>query len=174
MLMSPHVSLLLNLLILVVHFVLIAAQTETDGRFMRAAVQAHAIPAAFPRVFPNVSARVFAAGDGRESNGRGANGRGANVAISHARLAKYLARTGPGRSDLAALSPEQRVAVFEALAQCGRDYAAAASHWRDDPDGWRAEFETAEHAVAKRLRSAAIEDEATLARLVRIVVSSAG
>jgi len=169
MLMSPRVSLLLNLLILVVHFVLIVAQTETEGRFLRAVARAHAIPASFPRVFPRPSQDVSSG----EAD-RGAIGVGANVAISHARLAKYLARTAHERSRLAELSPDQRDAVFEALAQCGRDYAAAAMRWRNDPDRWRAEYDTVERAVAERLRSAAIQDKTTLARLVRIVVSSAG
>lgn len=171
--MSPRSSVLLNLLILVVHFVLIAAQTETEGRFMRATMRVHAIPAVRLPALSGVALPVRVRSDDSVLSRSQAAG-GAIGTISHARLAKYLARLEQERSGSIALTAAQRDAVFEALAQCGRDYAAAAARWRSDPAKWRAKYETVEHTVMQRLRSAAIRDEAKLARLVRIVVSSAG
>lgn len=162
--LSGRWVVLLNLLILVVHFALIAAHTQTEERFLRAAVRAHALPASRPLV-----RRVPLERSPGESRQLVADP-GASASYAHARLANFLSHVEPPPQ----LSGEQRRAVFRALSECGGAFQRAAVRWRDQNEVPRSVRSSVREAVEDRLRSAAIRDEATLAQLVRIVMASAG
>jgi len=156
--MSPRVACLLNLLILIVNFVLVCVHTETDVRVLRAATRAAAAPIPW-----RVSER-------RPDRANGDARAGAIGPIPHTRLLKFLALLEGAE----ALSAPQREAVYEALAHCCEELPRAAELVRASGGDPRAVRERVEHEVADRLRAAAIADDAIVARLVRVVVASAG
>jgi len=161
--MSPRVPLLLNLLILVVNFVLLCAHADSDARVLRATTRAAEIPLFRPRWTP-VSASGAVANRDTTPGARGAIG-----PIPHTRLLKFLARLDGS----AELSGPQREAVYDALAHCCEALPRAARSVRSGRGDPRVARDRIEREVADRLRSARIRDE-ELARLVRVVVASAG
>ena len=152
--MSPRSVCLLNLLILVVNFVLVCVHSDTEVRVLRATTRAAAAPVV--RVRPV----------GREYR----DSADAIGPIPHTRLLKFLALLD-GALDLSAA---QREAVYEALAHCCEALPRAAESVRSSGGDARAARDRVEREVGALLRAAAIEDDATVARLVRVVVASAG
>jgi len=147
--MSPRIPLLLNLLVLVVNFVLVCAIAENDARAAAAPLPAPVLRPAPP---PN-----------RANDG-------AIGPVPHTRLLKFLARLD-GAADF---SRPQHEAVYDALAHCCAAMPRAAEgvrRTRGDPRAARARIEA---EVAARLRAAEFRDDAVVARLVRVVVASAG
>ena len=186
---------LLNLAVLVVNFVLVVAHSDTQERVLRATTRM-ACDSPAP---PWLRARAFADLSRREASGRrgaldarrvadaggrtGAQGGaqhslgGAIGQVPHARLLKYLARV----EGLDALSSPQLDAVYGALEHTCRALLQASERVRRRKHGGAGARRSAEQArerieqdVANRLRQAQIQDDQLLARLVRVVVSSAG
>ncbi|MHC4939324.1 MAG: hypothetical protein ACYTHK_10175 [Planctomycetota bacterium] len=148
--MSPRLACLLNLLVLLVNFALVCAHSENAVRVLRATTRAAAAP--LPRWSP-------------PPNRDTPDGIGA---VPHTRLLKFLALLDTE------LPAPQREAVFAALEHCCVELPRAAALVRASGGDPRVARTRIEHEVADRLRGAAIADDETLARLVRIVVSSAG
>jgi len=154
--MGSKITLLLNVAVLVTNFVVCLGATETQVQVARAAVRTVcAVPCA-PRIPPPPAAPPPAAG---------------------ARLVKCLARL----DGLDRLTPAQVEALFLAHDHCRRELAAggerllAAAH-----DGARARAHVealrarVSRDVAATLKAAQVPDGELLARLVRVVMASAG
>ena len=157
--MSPRIPLLLNVLILIVNFVLVCVLAENDGRALRATARAAAAPIPMPVFRPEVRSAPPANRASRDAIGP----------IPHTRLLKFLARLD-GAGDF---SRPQREAVYDALAHCCAAMPRAAEGVRRSRGDPRLARERIEREVAARLRAAAFRDDA-VARLVRVVVASAG
>jgi len=187
------VPLLLNLAILVVNFILIVAHTDSQERVLRATTRmACETPA--PRYWRSRGESPRSRGesprsrelgweddDSVASSSKSDRNRDAMAGtigqVPHARLLKYLSRV----QGLDALSSAQLDAVYSALEHTCRALLEAGERVRSTPRGGAAARRTAaeareriEREVTDRLRGAKIQDDRLLARLVRVVVSSAG
>ena len=176
--MAPKTTLVLNLLILIVNFVLICVHSEAEVRVLRIATRA---PAAQPILrwrprdpdFPDSASRanrdrVFRDGPVRDRPIR--DRPGAIGPVPHTRLLKFLSHL----DGVDELSRPQRDAIYAALEHCCSAFPAGAELVRVSRSDPRAVREQVERQVADRLRAADIRDDAQLARLVRVVVASAG
>lgn len=175
----PRVPLLLNLAILVVNFILIVAHTDSQERVLRATTRmACETPA--PRYWRSRELG-WEDDDSVASSSKSDRNRDAMAGtigqVPHARLLKYLSRV----QGLDALSSAQLDAVYSALEHTCRALLEAGERVRSTPRGGAAARRTAaeareriEREVTDRLRGAQIQDDRLLARLVRVVVSSAG
>jgi len=162
--MSPRTPLLLNLVILLVNFVLLVAHAASEDRVFRAARQSAAAPAPWRRlVHRPVATPGFDGSDTNRATG------GAIGPIPHTRLLKFLSVA----DDADELSPAQREAVVDALEACCRSLRSASAAWLRETENPRTARERIVRDVAARLRAAELPDDA-LARLVRVVVASAG
>ena len=187
--MNPRLPLLLNLVVLIVTVVVVVAHSDSQERVLRATTRMACEVTAAPSPWYRDSVTQSGAGtQARAVSGGGAingaiNGaiRGGIGQVSHIRLLKYLARV----DGLEQLSPSQLDAVYEALEHCCRVLVEAGGGVRERSvnrslggAGARRSAEAArdraEREVESRLRAAAIPDGELLARLVRVVVSSAG
>ena len=175
----PRVPLLLNLAILVVNFILIVAHTDSQERVLRATTR---MACEMPAPGYVRSRELGWEDDGSvASSSKSDRNRDAMAGtigqVPHARLLKYLARV----QGLDTLSSAQLDAVYSALEHTCRALLEAGERVRSTPRGGAAACRTAaeareriEREVADRLRGAQIQDDRLLARLVRVVVSSAG
>ncbi|MHC4955736.1 MAG: hypothetical protein ACYTGZ_17935 [Planctomycetota bacterium] len=171
--MRPRLVLLLNVAVLIVNFVLVIAASDSQERVLRATTRMACECPALPSPYLRTEAPDSTAADRPE---RGAIG-GAIGQVPHIRLLKYLSRV----DGLDSLSGKQLNAVYSALEHCCRALVEAGDRVRRAPTGGAAARRSAEAArerveqeVADRLRAAEIQDRGLVARLVRVVVSSAG
>jgi len=194
---NPRLPLLLNLAVLIVTVVLVVAHTDAQDRVLRVTTRMACEPAPLPygtgpqrmgSVGVGVGRAAFrdAPESGEGASGEGASGVGASGdgaipgaigQLSHIRLLKYLARV----DGLEELSAAQLEAVYGALEDCcrllvqaGRGVRAAPAGGADTRRSAAATRSRVEDTVERRLREAAIPEGELLARLVRVVVSSAG
>ena len=163
--MSPRTPLLLNLVILLVNFVLLCANAASDDRMFRAARRSAAAPVPWRRLVTAVPESP----PGSHPPHANRATPGAIGPIPHTRLLKFLAVADGGNE----LSPAQRAAVVDALESCCRSLRSASQAWLRAVEDPRAARERIVRDVTDRLRAAQLPDEA-LARLVRVVVASAG
>jgi len=174
----PRVPLLLNLAILVVNFILIVAHTDSQERVLRATTRM-ACESPVPGWLRSRETDSLDYRDESSSTAAGMSDAeaGAIGQVPHARLLKYLSRV----RGLDTLSSAQLDAVYAALEHTCRALLDAGKRVRSTPRGGAAARRSAteareriEREVADRLRGAQIQDDRLLARLVRVVVSSAG
>jgi len=171
---NSQLTLLLNLAVLIVTVIVVVAHADSQERVLRATTRM-VCDSPLPRDVVDRYAQEATLARQRGA-ADGAIG-GAIGQVSHIRLLKYLSRV----DGLEALSPGQLEAVYEALEDCCRVLVEAGVRVRrTSTSGARARSsaeaarERAEQQVTRRLRAAAIPEGELLARLVRVVVSSAG
>lgn len=149
-----RITLLLNLAILVVNFVLAYGATETQVRVLRTTARtALATPVVPPRLGPPPERRLGA--------------------VPLARFVKYLARLDRSQQ----LAPHQVSALYRALEDCAAELSRGGRRLRtvrDDGDRARKLVERVQRQVAATLKAADVPEGETLARLVRVVMASAG
>jgi len=184
---NPRLPLLLNLVVLIVTVIVVVAHSDSQERVLRAttrmACEVTAAPSPWFRGVADPREAADPRGDETRIGGVAIDGaiRGGIGQVSHIRLLKYLARV----DGLEELSPSQLDAVYEALENCCRVLVVAGGGVRERSvnrslggAGARRSAEEArdraQREVESRLRAAAIPDGELLARLVRVVVSSAG
>ena len=179
--MNPRLPLLLNLVVLIVTVVVVVAHSDSQERVLRATTRMACEVTAAPSLWYRHAADQRRAADQERDEAVDGAIRGGIGQVSHIRLLKYLARV----DGLEELSPSQLDAVYEALENCCRVLVEAGGGVRERSvnrslggAGARRSAEEArdraEREVESRLRAAAIPDGELLARLVRVVVSSAG
>ena len=178
--MNPRLPLLLNLIVLIVTVVVVVAHTESQDRVLRVTTRM-ACESPPPLRWPvrqDAQAGDPEGGDRAEEAGASPGAiSGAIGQLSHIRLLKYLARV----DGIDQLSADQLEAVYAALEECCHALVEAERSVRTVSGGGAGARRAAaaarsrvEDAVAHRLRAADVPDGALLARLVRVVVSSAG
>jgi hypothetical protein len=153
-----RVTLLLNLAILVVNFALACGATETQVRVLRSTARTLATPSVpsrlgLRRLGPPPERRLGA--------------------VPLARFVKYLARLDGTQR----LTPPQVAALYRALEDCAAELTRGGRRLRvvrDDGDHARRLVERLERRIAATLKAADVPEGETLARLVRVVMASAG
>jgi len=161
--MHDKVILLLNLAVLVTNFFVSLGATETQARVLRTTARvaySEPIPPRPPRAEP-----APAPPPPRPDAG-----------VPTVRLVKFLARV----DELDRLTSSQVEALFRATRDCNATLARGGEALRGRADGSRARALLGDmqarvrRRVASRLRAADVPEGDLLARLVRIVVASAG
>ena len=148
-----RVTLLLNLAILVVNFALACGATETQVRVLRSTARTLATPSVPRWLGPPPERRLGA--------------------VPLARFVKYLARLDRTQR----LTPPQVAALYRALEDCAAELTRGGRRLRvvrDDGDHARRLVERLERRIAATLKAADVPEGETLARLVRVVMASAG
>lgn len=148
-----RVMLLLNLAVLVVNFALTCGATETQVRVLRSTARTLATPSTLRRLGPPPERRLGA--------------------VPLARFVKYLARLDRRQQ----LTPPQVAALYRALEDCAAELTRGGRRLRvvrDDGDHARRLVERVQQRIAATLKAADVPEGETLARLVRVVMASAG
>ena len=154
--MSPRSAVLLNLAILLVNFLLVCVHSEAEGRVLRVATR-------MPAARPILRWRPAPSEPDRDTDV-------ANAPVPHTRLLKYLARL----DEFDELTSDQREALYTALDHCCDEFAEGVELVRRSHSEPRVVHDRVRASVAARLRAVDIDDDERLARLVRVVVASAG